>query len=162
LRLLIIKSKEKSYSEEPTFKLNLIYTEYGKKIDIACLDPGNKLEYGEYKEKTGIKSDIAPLWNQPLLIGIELKYIKCGYKYMIGSDTVNSDKLKLEKYKNTGFAPNFKYLVLCFLQEDSSKVLDIIRKEKIEKLDETGDNDFDNIFFISNKATYKLVDDDKN
>ena len=96
------------------YVLDLIYSEYLDRIDIACIDPEEieKLDTSSLKQDKGYDTYIYSL---PVFLGIELKYIWMGYKK--GINILEQDYLKIahnsvqiEKIKN--------WIVLGFIQRN--------------------------------------------
>ncbi len=98
------------------YKLNLIYTEYHEKIDVVCLDPeeiAEEINRGSFFPSKG-KHDTY-IYNLPILVGIELKYIWMGSK--MGFNKLKQDCLKLSEL--SGFGKKIRnWLALCFIQRE--------------------------------------------
>lgn len=134
-----LPNKSKSFSDMRNFKLNLIYTEYSSsKIDICCIDPDHIADidqYGALLKPTKLDKD--PLWDQPLLCGIEIKLIRPGYENTY--EGFKKDIEKMEQYKmgmgdkGNNYSPDFQYLVLNFLLEPKIKIMDDIRAPQFAK-----------------------------
>lgn len=92
------------------YTLDLIYSEYGEKIDLVCLDHDAITKLGRENLTTSRGHDIY-IYNLPILVAIELKYVIMGYNK--GFNILEEDYKKisvLESVKNS--------LALCFLQSD--------------------------------------------
>lgn len=129
-----------------THEMNIINTEYGQYIDIACLYPTNaEKEIKKHSEKKDKLDQY--LWRLPLLAGIELKLVR--YDYNIGAEIGDLDKQKLEDCKkDPKNGKEFEWLVLCFYQN----------KEKLRRLDGKthfdGEITFDQIYLIGEEELY--------
>ena len=151
--------KEKGYSDLDFFRLNYVYTEYSSnRIDIVCLDPEKTLNYEEYCNKWGdpkLRRGPDPLWDQPPLVGIEIKYIRCGYRKDLSE--CEADKEKLEEYREKlkHITDRFKYLVLGFVQEHSSGIFECHKTDLVKTTD--GIRELDSIYLINRDGVYKYL-----
>lgn len=150
--------------------LNLVYSEYSSmKIDLCCIDPSNLLDRKAYDSKKNIGLDKDPLWDQPLLYGIELKYVTPGYEKNYLKFTCDIDKMKkyreLTSFGSTDYySPNFKYLVLSFVLEPKKTLIEkIIKPEFTEKTEAIADHDSAYIVACSTNLRYigKYIGNDK-
>src|SRR5207253_6767002 len=91
--------------DELPYRLCLVYSEYKKRIDVACLDPQKAVEVLPEPQK-GFDTYIYDL---PVLVGIEVKYRKMGDTF--GFSTCLSDLEKLKKLRDVQHA-----FVLAFVQ----------------------------------------------
>ncbi len=92
------------------YTLDLIYSEYGNKIDLVCLDHDAITKLGRENLPKSKSHDIY-IYDLPILIAIELKYVMMGYNK--GFNILEEDYKKisvLKRVKNS--------LALCFLQSD--------------------------------------------
>ena len=138
------------------FDLKLIYTEYANKIDLVCLDPefaisATSTEYMDIHPNSKSES----IWDQPLLVGIELKYSMYG-KYC-SSKSIKDDYEKMEKYKKDRkkYSPNFHFLCLCFIQ-DAWSLEETEKDIKVQWNVVPAVDDYDRIYYISKNDIYKL------
>lgn len=122
LRKRICETVNVPMTAEGQYELNLIYTEYLERIDIVCLDPQGiaELNRASFSPNKGYDTYI---YNLPVLVGIELKYIWMGSK--IGFNILEKDCLKLsglEKIQN--------WLALCFIQrkEEAEPFIDNMKQ----------------------------------
>jgi len=138
------------------FYLNLIYTEYANKIDLVCLDPEFAITATctEYKD-IHPNSKAEAIWDQPLLVGIELKYSMYG-KYC-SSKSIKDDYEKMEKYKKDRklYSPDFHFLCLCFIQ-DAWALEETEKDSKVQWDVVPAVDDYDRIYYISKNDIYKL------
>lgn len=87
------------------YELAPVYTEYGQRIDIACLDVESAQAHPT-RIHAGIDTHI---WELPVLVGIEIKYRKLGDRYIcIDKCLADHDKLIALRVDNP--------LVLGFIQ----------------------------------------------
>lgn len=127
---IVVPNNSKSFSGRTSFALNLIYTEYSNsKIDICCLDPSKPTTMNQYDSIR--KGDKDPLWDQPLLYGIEVKFITPGYEAKYSQFIADIQKMrKYQERKSTDnttrYAPNFQYLVLNFVLAPKPKYREAI------------------------------------
>jgi len=87
------------------YDLSLVYTEYGNKIDVACVDV---VRAQEYPTRIHMGSDIH-IYELPILIGIEIKYRKLGDKFGIESciaDFIKLNSLNIHEPLVIGFIQN--------------------------------------------------------
>jgi len=89
------------------YELRLVYTEYLSKIDVACLSPdrvaSERFEpYGNW--------DLY-LYEMPVHVGIELKYLKMGDRFDVSECLIDDAKLR-----RLGVT---RHLVLGFVQSDA-------------------------------------------
>ena len=107
------------------YKLDLIYTEYLEKIDIVCLDPQGiaELSRASFSPNKGYDTYI---YNLPILVGVELKYIWMGSK--IGFNMLEKDCLKLSELEEVKKVKN--WLALCFIQrkEEAEPFIDNMKQ----------------------------------
>jgi hypothetical protein len=127
-----------------TYDLSLVYSEYGKRIDIVCLEASPVPPKDKLKRYKGF--DIY-IYDQPVLIGIELKYRKMGDQFDFGACAKDHEKLKNLKVKFP--------LVLGFVQEEQN-LLPFLETAKTdwcwEKISEvTG---YNQVFVIGPKSMY--------
>ncbi len=78
---------------EQTYKTGIVHTEYWKRIDIVCLDPESE-EWSRIRTHMG--SDVH-IYELPILVGIELKYLKMGDKFGFSSCIADLKKLNDNK-----------------------------------------------------------------
>ncbi len=111
---------------EGQYELDLIYTEYLEKIDIVCLDPQGiaELNRASFSPNKGYDTYI---YNLPILVGIELKYIWMGSK--IGFNILEQDCLKLSE-KSSQLEKIRNWLALCFIQrkEEAEPFIDNMKQ----------------------------------
>ncbi len=121
------------------YSLALVYTEYLEKIDIVCLDPEAIEKRGEELIKP-YKNNDTYIYNLPVFVGIELKYICMGYRK--GIDIVKRDQKKLEDLQNRQKIQN--WLTLTFIQrfeeaeifeKNARACCDVQTVKKIDRLD---------------------------
>jgi hypothetical protein len=153
-----VKQVESSKGQQK--KLNLIYSGYSNgvkdRIDLVCLDPKINFDNKSFPEV------LDPLYNQPLLVGIEIKYIYSGYQNLrdIGGSMKDLKKLKEYKpnYAKRFIEPkNFQYLAICFIQNQSSRCFNVI-KDQIELCKSHCFEQYDRIYVITDKEVYKVKD----
>ncbi len=163
---ITIKNISNKYNITEPYELGMIYTEYkgpnlgsNERIDLVCLDLENTYDLNSYSEIFKHKNnDLDPLWDQPLLVGIEIKYITQGYSSSKGISESETDKVKLEKYKirHPKYAPQFEHLSLCFVQEDWSNEIKRLGDEglleDVEKIES-----YNEIYIIGKDNTHKLL-----
>jgi len=101
-------SIKRSNTQTPPYELGLVYSEYGGKIDIVCLDP-KKSQTSDMSPYKGFDTYI---YNLPILVGIELKYRKMGDSFKVTQ--IMADLAKLESYPEI---PN--PLAIGFVQDES-------------------------------------------
>lgn len=92
------------------YTLDLIYSEYGNKIDLVCLDH-DAITKLDRENLPAYKSHDIYIYDLPILVAIELKYVTMGY--LKGFNILEEDYTKislLKRVKNS--------LALCFLQSD--------------------------------------------
>jgi len=113
LRERINGNVEVPRTEGNKYVLNLVYSEYLDKIDIVCIDPEevSKLDPASLKQYKGYDTYI---YNLPVLLGIELKYVWMGYKK--GLNILKRDFLKLRTSPKIGKIKN--WVVLGFIQRN--------------------------------------------
>ena len=97
--------------------INLINTEYSRKIDIVCLDPILAQEEVKGKQDQNIQLS-AFLWKLPVLIGIEIKLVRFD-DFKKGVNICKDDAEKLQDFgddqlKSHNLKPS--WLMLCFFQ----------------------------------------------
>ena len=164
---VLIVNESKTISQDSHFKLNLIYTEYSNRIDIGCIDPTNPCTVKTYKEiykqirLDKVKDDSKPvnlekdpLWDQPLLYGIEIKHITPGYENNFPNVKKDLDKMERYKGNRSYYAPNFEYLVLCFVLEPTNRLNQkIMAYGPVDRIEEP-----DNAYIISKGSIHKYVE----
>jgi len=159
-----VQFKRKKLSQSNVFNIHLFNAEYSEeKFDLAYIDRPNVVDFDKFCEVTGktekeLNTD--PLWNQPLRLAIELKYITCGYLKSV-IEVVKSDYQKLIKYQSKSFrgklySPNFRFLSLCFVQEEKYFEEEISRNEDYLDLQKGGLKDFNSVYVIGKGGVYKL------
>jgi len=95
------------------YELELVYSEYRNKIDLVCLD----LQRISFVNKQSHNGDDTYIYELPLLVGIELKYVIMGYlKVKDVISVVHADYQKLLKLDDIQHR-----LAICFLQNDNGK-----------------------------------------
>jgi len=109
LRKRICETVNVPMTEERQNELDLIYTEYLERIDIVCLDPEEIAEEINRGSFSPNKRYDTYIYNLPILVGIELKYIWMGSK--IGFNILEQDCLKLSGLEKIQY-----WLALCFIQ----------------------------------------------
>jgi len=149
----IINESKKTSIQVKNYLLNLIYTEYSQnKIDLVCLDPNKAIGLQAYKASTGINIDQDPLWDQPLLLGMEIKYIKPGYEK--NYQVFKKDIEKMKDYKKTrkNYSSKFEYCVLSFMLEPG-RLVDTIKKlaAPVNKIEQ-----FDAAYVIADETIYQV------
>ncbi len=92
------------------YTLDLIYSEYGNKIDLVCLDHDAITKLGRENLPTSKSHDIY-IYDLPILVAIELKYVIMGYNK--GFNILEEDYKKISVLKGVKNS-----LALCFLQSD--------------------------------------------
>ena len=131
------------------YVIHHINSEYfiSKKIDLVCIAPLKNFANIKYE----FKSSGAPLFEMPLLVGIELKYIFLGETP--GSfENCFQDFTKLKILKNKGLCE--KALVLCFLQERENELYFLENAYgygEFDTLDESVIKDAEGIYIIGSK-----------
>lgn len=129
---------------ENEYCLRSIYCEYGGKIDIACLKPGQVEEH-----RASHKGFDTFIYNLPVEIGIELKYRKIG-------DTFMADKALADYYKLVRIGVE-NALVLAFIQSEQ----DIDTFLGSEEPENTGLESFSSglngVFIISRSKIIKIA-----
>lgn len=130
-----------------TYDLSLVYSEYGKRIDIVCLDAAQVPHRDELERFKGFDTYIYDL---PVLIGIELKYLKMGDRFDFEACAMDYQKLKNLRVKFP--------LVLGFVQEEEN-VLPFLGAARAdwwwEKTSEvTG---YNQVFVIAPKMMYAVT-----
>ena len=127
-----------------TYDLSLVYSEYGKRIDIVCLDAS---QIPHKHNLTRFKGFDTYIYDLPVLLGIELKYLKMGDRFDFQACVKDHDKLKELKVK-------FPF-VLGFIQ-DEKKLLPFLEVAKTdwcwEKISEV--NGLNQVFVIGPKTIY--------
>ena len=88
------------------YELSAVYTEYLKKIDVACVD----VESAQGHPMRVHKGMDIHIYELPILIGIEIKYRKLGDRFGIEACVADFDKLKKLNIAEP--------LVLGFIQSD--------------------------------------------
>jgi hypothetical protein len=96
------------------YTLHLVYSEYLDKIDLVCINPEavNELDTSSLKSHKGYDTYI---YNLPVILGIELKYIWMGSK--AGFDILKHDFEKLTR-EGADCKKIKKWLVLGFVQRN--------------------------------------------
>ncbi|MBF0397825.1 MAG: hypothetical protein HQK78_13685 [Desulfobacterales bacterium] len=89
------------------YELGLIYSEYRNKIDIVCLNA----EIIPSINKSPFKGYDTYIYNLPILVGIELKYVIMGYSKDVS--IVYDDYQKLRNLNDIKYR-----LAICFLQNN--------------------------------------------
>ena len=116
------------------YTLQLVYSQYLDKIDIVCINP-ETIRRLDKSSCTPDKGYDTYIYNLPIFLGIEVKYIYMGYKK--GFDILKRDFLKLtETSPQTGKIEN--WVVLGFIQrneEANSFLKDAKKKRRLLLLD---------------------------
>jgi len=141
-------------SEEKTYKLNLIYTEYLDRFDICCLNIEDIQAIKNSHIYTHNKGHDDFIYQLPVLLAIELKFIK-GLRAGNILGVIKDE----EKINNSGFRDRIKnYLCMCFIQnqqvaefhiENIPSGYMVSEVDEIEKLDIS--------YVISPERTYALT-----
>lgn len=96
------------------YSLRLVYSEYLDKIDIACINPEaiNKLDMSSLTQSGNGVYDTY-IYNLPIFLGVELKYVWMGYRK--GFQILENDFLKMTV--NSAHRKNIEnWVVLGFIQ----------------------------------------------
>ena len=134
---------------QPTYKLNLINSEYLNSIDLVCLDPSGienlSIENAKKKQEHGQDWYI---YHLPVLLGIELKYIWMGQTRGVKIFTDDVKKLK----ESTGVA---NWLSICFIQDKLTEEKHLLKLSKhqtykpVQRI-----SDCNNQYIVGFKNTY--------
>ncbi|MHB1479166.1 MAG: hypothetical protein ACYC2J_02390 [Acidithiobacillus ferrooxidans] len=105
---------------EQEYRLRGVYCEYGKKLDIACLNMDSQIASEPYK---GCDTFI---YNIPVKIGIELKYRKMGDSFTFQESIKDYEKLKRNNVTHC--------LAIAFVQNDK-ELPDFLEPAAVEQAD---------------------------
>ncbi len=140
-RLTIPLKIKKSNSSEETYALQIVQTEYKDRIDVACLDP----EASQSRKTEPHKSFDTYIYNLPVLVGIEIKYLKMGDGF---------DFVECHKDFSKMCRSEVKYfLVLGFIQDEKNLQRFISRAaEAYTPIEKSDAIEFDHIYIVSPKS----------
>lgn len=135
-RLQIPSSKK----TPPTYELDLVYSQYNNRIDIACLDP-ELANSAITRTNRGLDTYI---YHLPIFVGIDIRYLKMGDDFNFTACL--NDFEKLTRLEIT------RPLVLGFLQDDGAAgdfLSDRFLTSKQKRVCAEEVNDFRRIYVIS-------------
>lgn len=115
------------------YELAIVNTEYGSRVDISCLDLEKETAKRQHKG-----NDIY-VYEQPLLVGIEIKYLKLGDKFGIHKcidDYSKLENLKVPHPYILGFIQNEKDVELFFSGDSLNYEFTEINVDDFEPLSE--------------------------
>ena len=151
LRHLIPETLRVPTSGEDSIVIQLIYSEYLKRIDVACLDKDAIVNI-DSKTLVPNKGYDTYIYNFPVLLGIELKYISMGSR--MGFDVLLRDYQKLtDTSESRGLIRN--WIVLGFIQRQGeatpflTSTMQDYKLERVQSIEE-----INRIYIVTPRAIF--------